>query len=112
MTVVSLKRLLVQERAVQASDGAGGFSISWEALGSIWAEIMPGAGRDAGGEEVTLTSVPYRITVRGAPQGSARRPAAGQRFRDGARVFRILAVAERDAAGQHLNCFCREEIPV
>jgi head-tail adaptor len=80
-------------------------------MGSLWAEITPGAGRDTGGEEVTLTTVPYRITVRGAPQGSPRRPLVEQRFRDEGRVFRILAVTERDPGGHYLTCFSREEEP-
>lgn len=111
MTVVNLNRLLVLEASVRVADGAGGFSETWAPVGSLWAEVAPGAGRDASGEDVVLTTVPYRITVRGAPQGSPRRPNAEQRLRDGVRVFRILAVTERDLDGQYLTCFSREEEP-
>ena len=110
MKPVHLGRLLVLEASVRVSDGAGGFVENWAPVGSIWAEISPGQGRDRGGEEVTLASVPYRIVVRGAQQGAARRPIAGQRFRDGSRVFAILAVTERDPAGLYLTCFAREEL--
>lgn len=108
---VHLNRLLTLEQSIEVPDGAGGYDLSWSALGQVWAEIRPGAGRDAGGEEVTLTSVPYRITLRGAPDGSARRPVAGHRLREGNRLFRILAVTERDAGGHYLTCFAREEKP-
>ncbi|MDT8856317.1 head-tail adaptor protein [Paracoccaceae bacterium Fryx2] len=108
---VHLSRALVLEGAVRVPDGAGGFAESWVALGTLWAEVVPGAGREVAGEEVTLASVPYRITVRGAPQGAASRPLPEQRFRDGARVFAILAVTERDPGGQYLLCFAREEVP-
>jgi head-tail adaptor len=53
--------------------------------------------------------VTCRITVRGAPVGAEQRPRPDQRFRDGSRLFRILAVTERDAAGRYLLCFAREE---
>lgn len=111
MKTISLNRLLVLEQTVRTADGAGGFSLAWEAIGSLWAEIQPGAGRDTAGEEVTFASVPYRITVRGAAQGTVRRPRPEQRLRDGARVFKILAVTERDPQGHYLICFAREEEP-
>ncbi len=108
---VRLTRPLVLEGQGRVADGAGGFSESWTALGTLWADVVPGSGRDLAGVEVTLAAVPLRITVRGAPVGSAARPAPGQRFRDGARVFAILAVTERDPDGQYLTCFAREEVP-
>jgi head-tail adaptor len=105
-----LNRRLVLEKAVQVSDGAGGFSESWAVLGVVWAEVVAGSGRDVAGEEVTVSSVPYRITVRGAPMGAPSRPKADQRLRDGTRLFKIIAVTERDAGGQYLTCFAREEV--
>ncbi len=111
MSAVNLSRQLVLEEPQRVADGAGGFALIWAALGVLWAEVLPGAGREAAGEEVSLAAVPYRITVRGAAIGSTARPKPEQRFRDGARVFIILAVTERDPAGHHLLCFAREEVP-
>ena len=108
---VRLDRPLTLEAQTRSSDGAGGFTETWTALGTLWAEVAPGSGRDVAGVEVTLASVPLRITVRGARVGSAARPVAGQRFRDGTRLFPILAVTERDLGGQYLVCFAREEVP-
>ena len=108
---VQLNRPLVLEAQVRTSDGAGGFAEAWATIGSLWAEVAPGSGRDVAGVEVTFASVPLRITVRGAKVGSAARPLAGQRFRDGSRLFPILAVRERDADGLYLVCFAHEEVP-
>lgn len=108
---IRLTRPLVLEAQARATDGAGGFTESWGAVGTLWAEVAPGNGRDVAGVEVTLASVPLRITVRGATVGSPARPLAGQRFRDGTRLFPILAVSERDAGGQYLICYAREEVP-
>lgn len=111
MKDVLLNRPLVLEGVVRMSDGAGGFSESWASLGTLWAEVVPGTGRDVAGEETFLATVPYRITVRGAVQAAPSRPKPDQRFRDGARVFVIMAVTERDPDGRYLICFAREEVP-
>ena len=111
MRAPHLNRALTLEAATRAPDGAGGFLTVWAALGTLWAEVTPGSGRDPAGEELTLTSVPYRITVRAAPVGAANRPKPEQRLKEGQRLFAILAVTERDPAGRYLTCFCREEAP-
>lgn len=107
----NLNRRLILESRAQMPDGAGGYAVVWQSQGTLWAEVAPGAGRDAGGVEVIRAETTYRITVRGAPQGAPSRPVPGQRFRDAARVFDILAVTERDADGRYLICFAREEVP-
>ncbi|MBY6090277.1 head-tail adaptor protein [Maritimibacter alkaliphilus] len=105
-----LNRALQLETAQRIADGAGGFSEVWQGLGTVWAEVSArGAGRERGGEALPLGQVGWRIVVRGAAQGDPVRPQAGQRFREGARVYRILAVAERDPAGRYLTCFASEE---
>lgn len=109
---VRLNRALVLEAPVQVADGAGGFALTWAALGTLWAEVSAGTGRDPAGEEVVLTQLPLKITLRGAPPGAVTRPVAGQRLREGTRVFAILSVAERDHDGRYLICTCREEAPV
>ncbi len=111
MRVPNLNRRLVLERPVTVPDGAGGFAESWAVAGVVWAELSPGVGREAAGEEINLASVAWRVTLRGAPVGSPGRPVAGNRLRDGARVFTVLAVGERDPQGRHLVCFAREEVP-
>ena len=108
---VMLNRPLVLENPVEVSDGAGGFTVTWVPVGTIWGEVRPSSGREAAGEEVRVASVTFRITVRGAAVGSPQRPRPEQRLRDGGRVFVILAVTERDLSGAFLTCFAREEEP-
>jgi len=107
---VCLNRKLLLEEPLQTPDGAGGYSESWAPLGTLWAEVSPGTGSESAGQFLTLSSVPYKITVRGAPEGAPSRPKPDQRFREGTRIYRILAVAERDAQGRYLTCFSREEV--
>lgn len=110
MRAPHLNRALVLEGVERLSDGAGGYTETWTVLGTLWAAFTPGSGSDVPGEEQILASVPYRIIVRGAAFGSASRPKAGQRFREGARLFSILAVTETDPSGKFLTCFAREEV--
>lgn len=108
MSRVRLDRALVLEVPVRVADGAGGFAEGWQAVGTVWAEVRPGLGRMVGGMEAEAVSQSLRITVRGLPQENALRPRAGQRFREGARLFLIGAVAERDGTGRYLICAAEE----
>lgn len=111
MARYALNRPMVLEEAVVAPDGAGGHALAWVALGTIWAELRPGAGRERLGPIAPEGAMPFRAYCRAAPQGSPQRPRPDQRLREGARVFTILAVAEADAAGAFLVCALREEVP-
>ena len=111
MSGPNLNRALVLEQPVQVPDGAGGFALTWDVVGTLWGEVLAGSGRDPAGVEITLATVPYRITVRGAAVGSPRRPLPEQRMRDGNRIYHLVAVTERDADGLYLTCFAREEVP-
>ncbi len=109
---VTLSRRLLLERPVSAPDGAGGFALTWETLGSVWAEVVARSGRAADGGAISLSARKYRITLRGAPLGAERRPTADCRLREGDRIFFIDAVTERDVLGRYLVCHATEEVAV
>ena len=104
-----LNRSLTLEDPQQLADGSGGFATTWVTLGALWAEVTAGSGRERAGRGTTLSRVPFKITVRAAPAGASSRPKPNQRFRDGDRVFAILAVSERDPTGKYLLCHTEEE---
>lgn len=104
-----LNRRLVLEAPQDTPDGAGGSARSWVVMGELWARLEPGTGREAGAPAGPVARVPYRITVRAAPEGAPSRPRPGQRLRAGARIFAIQAVAEADARGAWLTCFADSE---
>lgn len=110
MKAPNLNRQLVLENEDRVPDLAGGFSVAWQALGTLWAQMKPGSGRGRAGVAMQLSRVPYRIVVRGAPETSTARPKAGQRFRDGSRMFHITAVTEYDPEGRFLTCHAEEEV--
>ncbi len=110
MSLPQLNRKLVLEETQRSPDGAGGFTETWVALGTLWAEVKARTGREKSGEFQTISTVGYRITLRAAPAGAPSRPRPGQRFRDGTRIFAILAVSEADAQAHYLTCFASEEV--
>ncbi|MCH2078082.1 MAG: phage head closure protein [Rhodobacteraceae bacterium] len=110
MTSPMLNRPLLLEERQRVADGAGGYTESWAPLGTLWAELKAGTGRERGEGMATLSLANYRITVRAAPQGSPSRPKPDQRFRDGTRIFRILAVLEKGTNGRFLQCNAVEEV--
>lgn len=110
MQPVQLTRRITLEDPQTTSDGAGGSQESWQVLGTMWADMRAGTGTMTGGATVDLSRVRWRVVVRAAPEGSPRRPRPGQRFREGARVFPIIAVAERDPTGRYLTCFAEERL--
>lgn len=112
MTAPRLNRRLVLENPQRVSDGAGGFVESWVPLGVIWAQVTSRTGRETGLSGDAISAMNYKILIRGAPYGAPDRPKPEQRFREGARLFIIQAVAEDDIDGRYLTCFATEEVAV
>ncbi|WP_371054884.1 head-tail adaptor protein [Rhodosalinus sp. K401] len=110
MSAARLNRALVLEAPGEVPDGAGGFVPGWSALGTLWAAVTPRAAREEAGMAAPLAQSAYRVTVRAARPGDPARPRPGQRFAEGERRFRILAVAEADPHGLYLDCVCEEEL--
>jgi head-tail adaptor len=106
-----LNRRMVLETHFHDEDEAGGYVERWQALGTLWAAVRAGAGREQDGPGVPMGRVAYRVILPAALPGALSRPRPDQRLREGSRVFRILAVAEHDQGGAYLCCHCQEEEP-
>lgn len=103
-----LSRKLELEERARSADGAGGFTGGWIALGTHWAAVEPLTGRLEAGEGGARSRAGYRVTIRAVPPVSPSYPKAGQRFREGTRVYDIRAVAQGTDA-RHLVCAVDEE---
>ena len=103
-------RALVLETRMRVADGAGGTIEDWAPLGTLWADMRPRTGGLSDGQEVSLSRTLWRIVVRGAPAGAPSRPVAGQRFREGTRIFGILTVTEEGPQAKWLICQAEEEV--
>ena len=87
----ALNRRLVLEAPAETSDGAGGVVRTYEAVTTLWAQVTSVSARGdiaAGSLGAVLR---HRIVIR-ARSGIGTR----HRLRDGAHVYRIVAVRESD----------------
>jgi SPP1 family predicted phage head-tail adaptor len=85
-----LSRRLVLEAPAETPDGAGGVVRTYQAAATLWAAVEPAAAR---GEVVAAqpgATVTHRIVIRYRADMTFR-----HRFRDGARIFRIVTLRER-----------------
>lgn len=106
-----LDRKLVLEAPSRLPDGAGGMVVEWLALGTLWAEVVAGTGREAERDLAPLAAQSLRITVRAGAESTLARPRVGQRFAEGERRYRIKTVFEpAGAGGLYLTCLCAEEV--
>jgi SPP1 family predicted phage head-tail adaptor len=85
-----LNRRLTLEEPVETPDGAGGVTRGYATVATLWAQVTPVAARGAVEAAALGAAVTHRIAIRYSPDVSLR-----HRFRDGARVFRFVAMRER-----------------
>jgi SPP1 family predicted phage head-tail adaptor len=88
-SIGELSRRLVLEAPVETPDGAGGVTRSYAAVTTLWAQVLPVSARSEFAADSLGARVTHRITIR-APRSINTL----NRFRDGDRVFRIVAFRE------------------
>ena len=97
--VGALRRRLLLEAAVTTPDGLGGTTQVYETVAAVWAQLEWIAGGERwrrGRPEQVAT---HRVTLRWRAGVDA-----GQRLRDGDRLFDIRAVADPDGGRRRLVC--------
>jgi SPP1 family predicted phage head-tail adaptor len=84
-----LNRRLVLEAPAETADGAGGVTLTYGAVATLWAKVEPVSARRVVMADAPGATVTHRITVRVGPDVTTR-----HRFAEGARVYRIVTVRE------------------
>lgn len=98
-----LRRRIALEAAVDAPDGAGGFTRTWTAVGAVFGAVRPLRLRDGGEDGRPVGVVTHEITLRRrAVTGGMRLVADGVRYR-------VVAVEDADPARRFVTCLCEEE---
>ena len=94
----AMRHRLVLETPVDTPDGAGGAARAWTTVATVWAGLRPfGASErvDADAEEHAAT---HRVLVRWRDDVTAK-----DRFRLGAHIFEIRALADPDERRRFLH---------
>jgi SPP1 family predicted phage head-tail adaptor len=86
-----LNRRLTLEAPAESADGSGGVTRSYEAIATLWASVEPVSARADVAADALGASITHRVRIRFSTDITLR-----HRFRDGDRIYRIVAIRERD----------------
>lgn len=103
-----LTRKLTLESRAMTSDGAGGTTSDWVALGALWASLRTRSAREYVGAGRQASRVSHQAEIRYLPPDDPARPRPDQRFREGERVYAIIGVSEADDRRERLVCWLEE----
>jgi SPP1 family predicted phage head-tail adaptor len=92
------------EKPAPTSDGAGGVTLAWSAVATVAAELTLLKAEERSVGEGLADQTLHRIAIR--HRGDVE---AGDRFRLGARIFRIRSVGDPAEDGRFLVCIAEEE---
>jgi SPP1 family predicted phage head-tail adaptor len=100
-------RVTVQVPGARVSDGSGGFTETWTALGTVWAAIEPATAANVErrvGRQVEA-KVSHLLTIRYLPG-----VVTTGRVLFGSRIFWIRGIANRDERNVQLTLACDEKV--
>ena len=84
-----LNRRLLLQAPVDADDGAGGVSRSYQAVTTLWAQVVPVSARADVAADSLGAALRTRIVIRWRDDVTTR-----HRLQDGERIYRILSSRE------------------
>jgi SPP1 family predicted phage head-tail adaptor len=99
-----LRLQLTLEKATATPDGAGGATLAWAAAATVFADVTPLKAEERVAGEGLADITLQKIVIR--HRGDVE---AGDRFRLGARLFRIRSVTDPAEDGRYLVCLAEEE---
>ncbi len=103
MTAGELRTRLSLEAPSRASDGGGGASITWQEVAEVWAAVRPQSAQENLALDRVAGSVSHEIVIRFRAGVTPK-----MRFRQGTRVFGILAAFDPDLRRHWLRCLAEE----
>jgi SPP1 family predicted phage head-tail adaptor len=86
-----LKTRLVVQQPVETPDDQGGVVRTWSTFATVWAQVTPRAARRDIAADADGATQAYRIVLRSHLSLTLQ-----HRFSDGARIYRIVAIRERE----------------
>ena len=101
----ALRHRLVLEQPLESPDGAGGVTRGYATVTTLWAAVMPVTARGDVVADGVGATVTHRIIVRSGPDVTTR-----HRLREGARIFRILALRDQDGSGRFVEIEAQERV--
>ena len=101
-----LRHRVAVERPVETPDGAGGATIAWEPVATIWARLDPVRASEKTIAAHLAAVATHKVTIRRREDVTG-----GMRILFRGRRFRILAVFDPDERGRYAVALTEEENP-
>lgn len=98
MSIGALKNLLSIEEPVLSPDGGGGFTVAWQIVAEVYADIAELAGSEPLQHRQLAPRTPCRITL--LHRADLR---ADMRLSGGGRNYDIISLRDPDGAGAYLE---------
>ncbi len=99
----ALRHRLQLETENRVDDGGGGVTQTWSPVATVWASIKPRSGQEVFAADRLSGRLTHEIRIR---YRTGVTPV--MRFRQGSRIFQILAVIDMDERRRWLRCLCEE----
>jgi len=99
----NLRHRLTLEELSRVADDGGGFTESWVTVATLSADLQPISGGEMVEADRLAGTITHEIVLR---YRAGVMPA--MRFRQGTRIFRILAVIDVEERRRWLKCWCEE----
>jgi SPP1 family predicted phage head-tail adaptor len=103
MRAGDLRHRLTIESPQRLSDGAGGATVTWTQLASVWAHIKPVSARELRSAEQRAEKVTHEIVLRYRTDINSTMRLTGE-----GRTFNIEAIINEAERDRWLKCFCVE----
>lgn len=103
VTAGDLSTRLVLEAVSRTSDGGGGASVEWEAVAEVWACVRATGGSEALTLDRVAGRLRHEIVIRYRSDVTPQ-----MRFREGTRIYDIVAVYDPDRHRRWLTCLVEE----
>ena len=103
LTPSALRQRLTLEELERTSDEGGGFTEQWVTVATVFASLRPTGGGERVESGRLAGTVTHEVVLR---YRDAVVPA--MRFRQGSRIFHILAVIDVEERKRWLKCLCEE----
>ena len=100
----ALSQRVTIQSMVETADGCGGVTVSWPAVATVWAAIMPVRGSSKELAQQRTESMKHKVSLRYRDDVSS-----GWRISHDNRNFEILNVYDPDERKRYLVCLAEEE---
>lgn len=101
---------MVLEEPLRVPDGAGGYTQTWNTVGTLWGAVVARGAADGDVAAGPISRLRYRVTLRGAAADDPARPRVGQRLRLGGRVLTVDGVVDAAPDARFLTVWASEEV--